>query len=203
MSKIICYFDFNSPYSYLSAVRLYQIHNNSREAPQYLKDQQYSTTDVYHPALRKVEIIPKPIEFGIVLKNMGQATPPIRPGSGRALYMWTDVQRSLDKMGINAKLTVPDGTWWPQKVSLPNRIFYLLYSKEVFSECVKELSASSSIESSKLSNQAWRDSIFDVSGSKLSDAISTEFLYRVFEKLFVEHKQVSDENELKSILDTL
>ncbi|OMJ07957.1 hypothetical protein AYI70_g11863, partial [Smittium culicis] len=63
--------------------------------------------------------------------------------------------------------------------------------------------ASSSIESSKLSNQAWRDSIFDVSGSKLSDAISTEFLYRVFEKLFVEHKQVSDENELKSILDTL
>ncbi|OLY83970.1 hypothetical protein AYI68_g1877 [Smittium mucronatum] len=202
MPRVICYLEFNSPYSFLAAVRLYQLHNKSpQDVHQPQRVFNYPSDDVCHPVFSKVEIIPRPIEFGIVLKNSGQNTIPITPGSGRAIYMWKDLNSSLERMGIVSKEIRPDASWFPQKVNIPNRIFYLLHNKDLLISSSEELSDLT--KTNVLIDQTWRETKNEFSGSTATDALTSEYIFRIFSKIFIENKKVSDETVLKEVLDPL
>ncbi|PVU92948.1 hypothetical protein BB559_003517 [Furculomyces boomerangus] len=197
--RITVYIDFNSPYSFLSAVRIYLIHNTSIEARKKTTQYAFSSTDITHPTIQKVKLEMKPIEFGIILAKSGVKGPPITPGSGRAIYMWNDVARALKRMGIEGEIEVPNNTWWPQKVSMANRISYVLMSGDTFDKAAKEIIADYKKENY---DSSWRNTVTE-SGSTLEEAITSEYIFRVYEQLFFKHSKLTDESVHSDILDKI
>ncbi|PVU87187.1 hypothetical protein BB559_006184 [Furculomyces boomerangus] len=198
--KVSVYFDFNSTYSFLTSVRIYQICNGNSASVKPLHSQYpLSSTDITHPTISKVRFEQKPIEYGVLLAKSGQKGPPITPGSTRANYTWIDLIRTLKKLGLDRDIGTPDSSWWPQKVSFPNRITYILSNRDVFAEGAKEL-----INNYKPENydSSWRDIIID-SGYTLEEAITSEYVFRVYEKVFFEHVKITDWSVHVDILEKI
>ncbi|PVV03043.1 hypothetical protein BB560_002490 [Smittium megazygosporum] len=182
------FFDFNSPYSLLTILRLYlRLQNTSYKA-------EYSTSsaDYSHPALSKVSFVLKPIEYGLVLKKSGIKGTPIAAGSKRRDYMWLDVSRALKRMG-QPQIDDSKLSNWPQKASTPNRIVYLLQDKTLLFKSAAEVLTAEEASSLKSAYSTCD-----------SDLISVTFAYKIFYGLFVENSVVSDDGYLvQQLSDTL
>ncbi|PVU96987.1 hypothetical protein BB559_002175 [Furculomyces boomerangus] len=176
--KVSVYFDFNSPYAILSAVRIYQIYNKDIGAiKQQETEYPLSTTDITSCFI-KSEVTRNPI---------------------RSKYTWSDSARTLKRLGIEKKFEEPNPSWWPQGVSLVNKVAYILMCRDTFHNAAKEVISNY--------NQAdfdpsWRDTITEA-GSSLESAIASEYVFRVYEQFMLEHKKLRDDGVLSGIVEKI
>ncbi|PVZ96816.1 hypothetical protein BB558_007148 [Smittium angustum] len=197
--KVSVYFDFNSPYALLSAIRIYQIYNKDIGAiKQQETEYPLSTTDITHPVLSKVKFELRPIDFGSLSARTTKGVQVTR-NPIRGKYTWSDPARTLPKLGIEKKLEEPNPSWWPQGVSLVNKVAYILMCRDTFHNAAKEVISNY--------NQAdfdpsWRDTITEAGGS-LESAIASEYVFRVYEQFMLEHNKLRDDGVLSGIVEKI
>ncbi|PVU87321.1 hypothetical protein BB561_006391 [Smittium simulii] len=181
------YFDFNSPFSVVSIMRLYQISKNVKPSEEY----EFFTANITHPVLKKVTYDLKPISFGIVLKRMGAPIPAIVPGSKRAEYMWYDVSRTLKSMGFDA-INPKKLANWPQRTKRVNNVIYLLQYPKLLAQAAEEvLPAQTAAQLATLLSPASSQECFN---------LAIEFAYQTCFAMYRENRIIDSEEALTVIL---
>ncbi|PVU94390.1 hypothetical protein BB559_003020 [Furculomyces boomerangus] len=196
--KVAVYLDVNFPYSFLSAVRIYQLHNTNVEARKQTLQHPLSSTDITHPSISKVKFELKPIDYFTLVKN-GKSSSPSKLEPGRAKYIMLDLTRTLKRLGIEEQFVKLDTSCWPQETSFTNAIASILLDRNTFDNAAKEVIGDYKKENY---DSSWRDTQNEF-GSTLEDAISSGYIFRVFVTIFIEHKQTTEESVQVEILDKI
>ncbi|PVU98619.1 hypothetical protein BB559_001451 [Furculomyces boomerangus] len=196
--KVAVYLDVNSPYSLLSAVRIYQIHNTDVEARKQTLQHPLSSTDITHPAISKVKFELKPIDYFTLVRN-GKSSAPSSLDSGRGKYIMLDLTKTLKRLGTEEQFVKLDTSCWPQQTSFTNAIASILLDRNTFDNAAKEVIGDYKPENY---DSKWRDTQNEF-GSTLEDAISSEYIFRVSVAIFIEHKQTTEESVQVEILDKI
>ncbi|KAJ1942117.1 hypothetical protein EC988_006577, partial [Linderina pennispora] len=114
------WFEYASPYSMLSALRIF--HATRKTLPTNLTAGSPAT---HIPDLDKVQLVVRPVFLGAVFKMQGQGFLPNMRVPIKAAYLFHDVSRTLDQLGFKGFPRAPPKTW-PRNTVLAGRMTWLL-----------------------------------------------------------------------------
>ncbi|KAJ2663188.1 hypothetical protein IWW48_001509 [Coemansia sp. RSA 1200] len=187
----LCFwFEFSSPYSMVSALRLFRALNEAPPVPAHQILPSNGQLDI-----SEVSIAYRPILLGPVFKAIGQQPLPAMQIPTKGKYMFHDVERTLNTLDCPGFPGTPLSNWPPNPI-LPARMAWLLsqgfeYIRAVDSGTEQAPPAPTTTGSGSVGRQ----------GHALLKVLS-EFVWRVYETEFIHGKDISDTDTMAALWDT-
>ncbi|KAJ1942232.1 hypothetical protein FBU59_003259 [Linderina macrospora] len=114
------WFEYASPYSMLSALRIF--HATRKTLPTKLTNGSPAT---HIPDISSVQLVVRPVFLGAVFKMQGQGFLPNMRVPIKAAYLFHDVSRTLDQLGFKGFPRTPPKSW-PRNTVLAGRMTWML-----------------------------------------------------------------------------
>ncbi|KAJ2753178.1 hypothetical protein H4S06_003791 [Coemansia sp. BCRC 34490] len=195
----LCFwFEFSSPYSMVSALRLFRALN---EAPQGSARQTLPSNG--QPDISEVSLAYRPILLGPVFKAIGQQPLPAMQIPTKGKYMFHDVERTLNTLDCPGFPGTPMKNWPPNPI-LPARMAWLLaqgfeHVNAVDSGAEQTPSAPPTTESGAGPGPG-PGSVGRQDRALLR--VLSEFVWRVYETEFIHGKDIGDPDTMAALWDT-
>ncbi|KAJ1719359.1 hypothetical protein LPJ53_005870 [Coemansia erecta] len=176
------WFEFASPYSMISALRLFHALTNT---PAPRPDAIPGVPSCALPTLTNIRINYRPIFLGALFKAVGNQQLPNMAVPIKGHYLFHDVQRSLNLFGCPG---FPDTrpSWWPRNTALAGRMAWMLSQGPEYIRVLDSGRRPSAVMQGE--QMQWAHT-----------AVLAEFVWRVFEASFISNEDIGN-NEVMSRL---
>ncbi|PIA19579.1 hypothetical protein COEREDRAFT_84215 [Coemansia reversa NRRL 1564] len=186
LARVDFWFEYASPYSMLSALRLLRS----------FKDKTHPNSEILQglsscqlPNLEKVHIVYRPIFVGPVFKAAGQQIMPNIQVPAKAKYLFHDVCRSLDLLGCQG-FPASRPSNWPPNTILPGRVTWMLAQGFDYVRALDH------------GNDAPQKSSSSTHLSPAQTRVLAEFVWQIFEAEFIAGKDIGSPVVVSQIWDT-
>ncbi|KAJ2078540.1 hypothetical protein H4R24_004399 [Coemansia sp. RSA 988] len=185
LASVDFWFEYASPYSMITALRLLRsLSEKTHPANEIL--QGLSSSQL--PDLEEVHIVYRPIFLGAVFKAAGQQIMPNIQVPVKGKYLFHDVRRSLDLLGIPGFPASRPANWPPNTV-LPGRITWMLAQGFDYVRALDR------------GDDAAHESAGSRNLSQTQTKVLAEFVWRIFEAEFIAGKDIGSPVVVSQIWD--
>ncbi|KAJ2653589.1 hypothetical protein IWW40_000283 [Coemansia sp. RSA 1250] len=175
------WFEFGSPYSMVSALRLLRALTGQ---PNPNSEQLQTLSSCQLPNMDGVRIVYRPVFLGAVFKAAGQQMLPNVQVPAKAKYLFHDVQRSLNLLGCPGFPSARPPSW-PPNTALAGRMAWMLSQGPAY-VC--------SLDQDTVDSSRPEDDERPVK-------VLAEFVWRVFESEFIAREDIGDSKVLCRLWD--
>ncbi|KAI9505136.1 hypothetical protein GGI25_000359 [Coemansia spiralis] len=179
------WFEFASPYSMISALRLFRALTKQTSTFNTATLQGIPSCQI--PDLSEVDVVYMPILLGPIFKASGQQMLPNVQVPLKGKYMFHDVERTLNLLGCSGFPRSRPATWPPNTV-LPARMAWLLAQGP---EYIHAVDAESNLRPSTASEKQQKSVL----------KVVAEFVWRVYEAEFIANENIGDPDVMARLWD--
>ncbi|KAJ2561097.1 hypothetical protein GGH95_004774 [Coemansia sp. RSA 1836] len=179
------WFDFVSPYSMTSALRLFYALTSKQASTAASLTRGSPTCDI--PDLSNVNIVFRPINLGALFKAVGQQPLPIMAIPIKGQYMFHDIARGLDALG-HPGFPLSSPANWPPSSNVAGRMTWMLTQG---TDYINSLSAGSQAVSASLGQ------VLPLAQTK----VVAEFVWRVYEAEFMAAEDIGSPEVVAKLWD--